>query len=111
MIGDVDAALDKLGQTRRVVATVPRFSALPTALSAMPAIATIPESIARCMASLHGLEISPPPVELEASPVSMLYRRVDRADGRAQWFRRVFVEVAREALKTSGCSCDIAVAA
>lgn len=111
MAGDVDAALEKLGRTRSVVATVPRFSALPTALSAMPAIATIPESIARCMASLHGLAISTPPVELQASPVSLLYRRVDRADGRAQWFRRVFVEVAREALKTSGCSCDIAVAA
>ena len=88
-----------------------RDPALPTALSAMPAIATIPESIARCMASLHGLEVSRPPVELEASPVSMLYRRVDRADGRAQWFRRVFIEVAREALAASGCSCGIAVAA
>lgn len=111
MMGDVDAALKKVGRSRSVVATVPRFSALPTALSAMPAIATIPESIARCMATLHGLAISAPPVALEAAPVSLLYRRVDRADGRAQWFRRVFVEVAAEALQASGCSCGIMQAA
>lgn len=111
MSGDVDAALKRVGRSRSVVATVPRYSALPTALSAMPAIATIPESIARCMASLHGLAISPSPVALEAAPVSLLYRRVDRADGRSQWFRRVFVEVAAEALRTSGCSCGIAEAA
>lgn len=111
MSGDVDAALKKVGRSRSVVATVPRYSALPTALSAMPAIATIPESIARCMATLHGLAISAPPVALEAAPVSLLYRRVDRADGRAQWFRRVFVEVAAEALEASGCSCGIMQAA
>jgi LysR family transcriptional activator of mexEF-oprN operon len=111
MAGDVDAALKERGLSRSVVATVPRFSALPTALSAMPAIATIPESIARCMANLHGLAISAPPVELEASPVSVLYRRVDRVDGRARWFRRVFVEVADEVLRTSGCSMGIVRAA
>lgn len=111
MSGDVDAALRKVGRSRSVVATVPRYSALPTALSAMPAIATIPESIARCMANLHGLAISAPPVVLEAAPVSLLYRRVDRADGRSQWFRRVFVEVAAEALEASGCSMGISKAA
>lgn len=111
MSGDVDGALKKLGRSRSVVATVPRYSALPTALSAMPAIATIPELIARCMASLHGLAISAPPVALEAAPVSLLYRRVDRADGRARWFRRIFVEVAAEALEASGCSCGIMQAA
>lgn len=111
MSGDVDAALRKLGRSRSVVATVPRYSALPTALSAMPAIATIPESIARCMAGLHGLAVSAPPVPLPAAPISLLYRRVDRADGRATWFRRLFVEVAGEALAASGCSCGIAEAA
>lgn len=104
MSGDVDAALKKVGRSRSVVATVPRYSALPTALSAMPAIATIPELIARCMAGLHGLAISEP-------PVALLYRRVDRADGRALWFRRVFVEVAGEALAASGCSMGIVQAA
>ena len=34
-----------------------------------------------------------PPVALPTDPVTMLYRRVDQTDGRAVWFRRLFVEV------------------
>ncbi len=108
---NLDAVLAKAGLRRQVVATVPRFSALPPALRAMPAIATIPESIARCIAQLHGLEISEPPIELPADPVTMLYRRVDRADGRSVWFRNLFVDVVEGALKASGCSMTVSKAA
>ncbi|MBB3395363.1 MULTISPECIES: LysR family transcriptional regulator [unclassified Rhizobium] len=108
---NIDTVLAKVGLSRQVVATVPRFSALPPALRAMPAIATIPESIARCMAQLHGLEVSAPPIELPADPVTMLYRRVDHADGRSVWFRKLFVEVVEGALKASGCSMTASKAA
>ncbi|MEK1874136.1 MAG: LysR substrate-binding domain-containing protein [Rhizobium altiplani] len=108
---NLDIVLAKAGLRRQVVATVPRFSALPPALRAMPAIATIPESIARCIAQLHGLEISEPPIELPADPVTMLYRRVDRADGRSVWFRRLFVDIVEGALKASGCSMTVSKAA
>jgi DNA-binding transcriptional LysR family regulator len=108
---NVDIALARLGQSRKVIATVPRFSALPTALGAMPAIATIPESIARCMAQLHGLAVSVPPILLPAEPVTMLYRRVDRADERSIWFRQLFLEVAGAALEASGCKMGISKAA
>jgi DNA-binding transcriptional LysR family regulator len=110
-VNNIDVALGRAGLRRQVVATVPRFSALPTALRAMPAIATIPESIARCMAQLHGLAISAPPLELPADPVTMLYRRVDRADGRSVWFRSLFIEVVSAALKASGCSMGVSMAA
>ena len=103
----IDIALGSTGRSRRVVATVPRFSALPTALRAMPAIAVVPESIGRCMTQLHGLTICEPPLSLPADPVTMLYRRVDQADGRARWFRRLFIEVANEALEASGCCVSI----
>ncbi|MBY3385724.1 LysR family transcriptional regulator [Rhizobium laguerreae] len=103
----IDIALGRTGHVRQVVATVPRFSALPTALRAMPAIATVPESIGRCMAQLHGLTICAPPLALPADPVTMLYRRVDQADGRARWFRRLFLDVASEALEASGCRVSI----
>lgn len=46
------------------------------------------------MAQLHGLTICEPPLSLPADPVTMLYRRVDQADGRARWFRRLFLDVA-----------------
>lgn len=102
--GDVDAALARKGRKRSIVASVPRYSALPTALNAMPAIATVPESIARCMASLHDLAVSPVPVPLASAPVSLLYRRVDRADARAVWFRELLVGVVARTLAESGCS-------
>ncbi|MGO4567137.1 LysR family transcriptional regulator [Rhizobium sp. 2YAF20] len=108
---NVDVALGQRGTRRRVVATVPRFSALPMALRAMPAVATIPESIARCMAALHGFAVSEPPVALPTDPVTMLYRRVDQTDGRAVWFRRLFVEVVAVALEASGCRTGISQAA
>lgn len=104
---NVDAALARLGYRRQVVATAPRFSALPMTLQAMPAIATVPESIARCMAQLHDLAISPPPFELPADPVTMLYRRVDQADSRSVWLRRLFVDVVRDALEASGCRMGV----
>ena len=99
--------LDKVGLSRNVVATVPRYSAVPPALRAMPSIAIVPESLGRCMAQLHNLEVSMPPIELPADPVSMLYRRVDRADERASWFRQLFVDVADKALLASGCKAGI----
>ncbi|MBX4869506.1 LysR family transcriptional regulator [Rhizobium bangladeshense] len=107
----IDIALGRTGHSRRVVATVPRFSALPTALRAMPAIAVVPESIGRCMAQLHGLTICEPPLSLPTDPVTMLYRRVDQADGRALWFRRLFLDVAAEALQASGCRVSVSRAA
>ncbi|HWT58442.1 MAG TPA: LysR family transcriptional regulator, partial [Rhizobium sp.] len=51
------------------------------------------------------------PLSLPADPVTMLYRRVDQADGRARWFRRLFLDVAGEALVASGCRVSISRAA
>jgi hypothetical protein len=41
----------------------------------------------------------------------MLYRRIDRADGRSVWFRRLFIDVASAALEASGCRMGISRAA
>lgn len=103
----IDTALARLGHRRQVVATAPRFSALPMTLQAIPAIATVPESVARCMAQLHDLVTSALPFELAAEPVTLLYRRIDQADSRAVWLRRLFVEVVTEALEASGCSIGV----
>ncbi|KAA0700276.1 LysR family transcriptional regulator [Neorhizobium sp. P12A] len=104
---DIDLVARAVGCCRRVVAAVPRFSALPMTLSRLPVIATIPESIARCMAQLHGFAVAAPPFDLPAIPVTMLYRRIDETDPRAQWFRRLFIEVADEALMDCGCAVGI----
>lgn len=107
-MADIDAALERHSWRREIAASVPRYSALPTALDAMPAIATIPESIARCMARLHDFVVVDPPIALQSMPVSMLYRRIDEADPRAKWFREIFVEVASATLIDQGCANGIA---
>ncbi|MET0439055.1 MAG: LysR family transcriptional regulator [Devosia sp.] len=107
----IDRALSQTGRTRNVVATVQRFSGLPTALSTMPSIATVPETIGRCMARLHNLTVVNPPLPLPRDPVSLLYRRVDQADGRSMWFRQLLTQVAERVLLDAGCQCEVARAA
>lgn len=105
--GEVDSALAKAGRSRRVVATVPRFSALPSLLRAMPSITTVPESIGRCLAHLHGLAVAEPPLAIPSASVTLLYRRTDRADGRAAWFRQLVADTVRDALAATGAHCPI----
>lgn len=105
--GTIDHVLGQCGRKRNIVATVQRFSGLPAALGAMPSIATIPETIARCMAQLHGLEVVDTPIALPSDPVSMLYRRVDHVDGRSMWFRQLVAQVAERVLLDAGCRCEV----
>lgn len=105
----IDGLLDNIGLRRDVVASVSRYAAVAPVLQAVPAIATVPETVARCMARLYNLQICTPPLKLPVEPISMLYRRVDQADGRLAWFRKLFIEVAANALRTSGCQVGITV--
>ncbi|MBS1081249.1 LysR family transcriptional regulator [Gluconobacter kondonii] len=103
----IDALLDNLGLNREIVASVSRYAAVAPVLQAVPSIATVPETVARCMARLYNLQVCAPPLKLPVEPISMLYRRVDHADGRLSWFRQLFNEVAANALKASGCQVGI----
>ncbi|GAA4499629.1 LysR family transcriptional regulator [Gluconacetobacter tumulicola] len=103
----IDALLDNLGLRREIVASVSRFAAVAPVLQAVPAVATVPETVARCMARLYGLQVCAPPLKLPVEPISMLYRRVDHADRRLAWFRHFFIEVAAGALTASGCQVSI----
>jgi LysR family transcriptional regulator, mexEF-oprN operon transcriptional activator len=105
--GDVDDALRAAGRERQVIATVPRFSALPSLLRAVPGIATIPESIGCCLAQLHGLALAQPPLAIPSAPVSLLYRRTDRADSRAAWFRELVIDTVRASLAATGSHCQV----
>lgn len=99
----IDAMLATFGLHRDIIASVSRYAAVGPVLQAVPSIATVPETVARCMARLYGLQVCAPPLTLPVEPISMLYRRVDHADERQAWFRRLFIEVAMAALVDSGC--------
>ena len=89
----LDAAIGAAGITRNIVAGVSRHASLGELLLSIPAIATVPEITAHCIAPLYGLEVTDAPVELPLEPISMLYRRTDQMDGRSIWFRQVIREV------------------
>jgi DNA-binding transcriptional LysR family regulator len=91
------------GRPRDIVAGVSRYAAVAPLLQSVPAIATIPETIARCMERLYDLQVFAPPLQFPVEPISMLYRRLDVADEGQAWFRKLFTDVVDHTLATSGC--------
>ena len=62
--GVVDTALAKLGLTRTVALTTPRFVAVPFLVAGSPVVTTMHAKLARYFAAALGLSLSPAPVEL-----------------------------------------------
>lgn len=88
-----DQVLAAAGIRRNIVAGVSRHASVASLLRALPAIATVPEVTAMCVAPLYGLAVSEAPLALPTEPISMLYRRTDQMDGRFIWFRSMVLEV------------------
>lgn len=104
---NLDSVLSAAGVRRNIVAGVSRHASIAPLLLSVPAIATVPEITAYCMAPLYGLEVTAAPFELPMEQISMLYRRTDQMDGRSIWFRNILKEVISETLTMShdaGCS-------
>ncbi|WP_313684641.1 LysR family transcriptional regulator [Pantoea sp.] len=95
---ELDNFLQQAGIRREVAASVSRYAAVGPVLQAIGAIATVPETVAFCMARIYGLKTSPTPVRLPSEPISMLYRKVDDVSGSSAWFRQQFMEVAAHTL-------------
>ncbi len=94
----LDNFLQQAGIRREIVASVSRYAAIGPVLQAIGAIATVPETVAFCMARIYGLKVSPAPMRLPSEPISMLYRKVDDGSGSSAWFRQQFMEVAAQTL-------------
>ncbi|MGV0085018.1 LysR family transcriptional regulator [Rahnella aceris] len=95
---ELDNFLQQAGIRREVVASVSRYAAVGPVLQAIGAIATVPETVAFCMARIYGLKTSPTPIQLPSEPISMLYRKVDDVSSSSAWFRQQFMEVAAHTL-------------
>ncbi len=83
--GIVDAALEGMGLSRRVVLTVPQFYPALAAVAATGVIATLPERLARAHAPGMGLLLSDPPLTLRRFEISALRHRRNAADQRTLW--------------------------
>lgn len=103
---EIDIFLEQAGIKREVIASVSRYAAIGPVLQAVSAIATVPETVAYCMAQLYGLSVTGAPLNIPAEPISLLYRRVDEANMGSAWFRQLFMDVAAQVLKVSGCKSE-----
>ncbi|WP_434676484.1 LysR family transcriptional regulator [Pseudomonas sp. D3-10] len=87
VIDDSDRALSLVGRQRRVVLTVPQFSALPVLLDRSDMIAIVPDYVARAMAAVAGLRAEPAPVQLPEHELSMVWRGASHDDPGERWLR------------------------
>lgn len=95
--GVVDDALAKLGLTRTIALTTPRFVAVPFLVARAPVVTTMHGRLARFFAAALGLSLSPPPVELPEVPISLLWHASYDRDPAHIWLRQTVVRLAREA--------------
>lgn len=90
---------DSLGIERRVVCSVPGFAGLGAIVRGTPLLATVPETVARCMEDMFpGLRHAPLPFTLPSYPVELLWRRSLDHDPAHLWLRAQIRAAAKEAL-------------
>ncbi|HVZ36524.1 MAG TPA: LysR family transcriptional regulator [Polyangiaceae bacterium] len=85
--GVVDAALEKRGLKRRVLAATENFASLPFYLLTANAVATLPSYAAKAFARPLRLSVSKPPLPLPDFELTMIsHQRLENDRGHA-WFR------------------------
>lgn len=90
---------DSLGIERRVVCSVTGFAGIGAIVRGTPLLATVPETVARCMEDMFpGLRHAPLPFTLPSYPVELLWRRSLDHDPAHMWLREQLRAAAKEAL-------------
>ncbi|SDB60850.1 LysR family transcriptional regulator, mexEF-oprN operon transcriptional activator [Pseudomonas sp. NFACC23-1] len=87
VIDDSDRALCLMGRQRRVVLTVPQFSALPVLLAQSDMIAIVPDYVAQAMAMVTGMRAQAAPICLPQHELSMVWRGASHNDPGERWLR------------------------
>ncbi|WP_434603335.1 LysR family transcriptional regulator [Pseudomonas sp. R1-7] len=87
VIDDSDRALSQAGRHRRVVLTVPQFSALPRLLAGSDMIAIVPDYVAQAMAMATDLRAEAAPIPLPEHELTMVWRGASHNDPGERWLR------------------------
>lgn len=82
-----DAALARVGRTRRVVMTLPVFSGVYRAVAGSDLIALLPTGLARHLAASVGLELYAPPMSVPLAQIVMIWHRRTAASPAHAWLR------------------------
>lgn len=94
--GEVDRLLGELGLTRRIVATVPQVSLLPTIIEQTDIIATTGAGVASLFARSGGTKILPVPFATSAWTMSMVWTQRNNSDAGLAWLRATMKQLMRK---------------
>lgn len=90
--GVVDDALERIGMSRKIALTTPRFVAVPFLVAGAPVVTTMHARLAKFFASELDLALSPVPIDLPDVQISMLWHSSYDSDPAHTWLRQVIVE-------------------
>lgn len=88
-----DAALAKVGRTRRVVMTMPVFSGIYRAVAGSDLIALLPTQLARHIAPTAGLSVYNAPIPIPVAHLCMIWHRRFSSSPAHQWLRAQIAEL------------------
>ena len=91
--GIVDAALAKLGRTRRLALTLPQMYAAPALVARSDLIATLMAGVVEASGHSAELHIMPPPLDLPRAQFVMSWHRRNDAHPAQRWFRRFMLSL------------------
>ncbi|WP_136658968.1 LysR family transcriptional regulator [Nitratireductor sp. XY-223] len=95
MTGIVDMTLEKIGMSRRVVASVPLFFPALATVAQSDLIGTLPKSLVEEFAPLFGLAWRAPPIEIRTFTIQALRHRRDEKNPFHTWLLGVLMQCAR----------------
>jgi DNA-binding transcriptional LysR family regulator len=95
--GQLDSVLARRGMSRNVARAVPFFLSALLMVAESDAVVTVPERVARAMASRLGLKLVDPPIALQPYSLSLLWHPRMDGDAAHRWVRGCFLEAARRA--------------
>ncbi|OHX14311.1 LysR family transcriptional regulator [Chromobacterium sphagni] len=92
----IDQLLAEQGLQRRVQYTTQQFSALPSLLREVPALATVPAALARHWADCQSLRAYPLPLPVPTFEIAMFWHAAKDRDPALEWLRGVIAGLALE---------------
>ncbi len=90
-----DAALRKIGRTRRVVMTAADFSGVYRTVAETDLISLIPSELALRVAAQTGLELFTPPVQVGPVPIALAWHPRSSANPAHRWLRERIAALSR----------------
>ncbi|WP_342147977.1 LysR family transcriptional regulator [Methylorubrum sp. SB2] len=100
--GVVDDALARIGRSRVIALTSPRFAVMPFVVRQAPVIATMHSRLARFFADSMGLTVSPAPVDLPDVSISMIWHASNDDVPSQRWLRETIVALRRAERRPQG---------